>query len=179
MGWFKRIKDGIITPTKEKKETPEGLWYKCPKCNHVTPTDEHTANLAVCLECGFHARISSADYFSMLFDDGNYEELNANMTSGDPLEFQDTKKYVDRVAASQKKTGLADAIRTGVGTLDGKPLCCIRGANSDLLSVDTLAEMVRRRPDMIVAEVPDRAHIPFLDEPEAVLALRTWLGELA
>ncbi|WP_433989669.1 2-(acetamidomethylene)succinate hydrolase (plasmid) [Pseudoseohaeicola sp. NH-UV-7] len=63
--------------------------------------------------------------------------------------------------------------------LDGKPLCCIRGANSDLLSVDTLAEMVRRRPDMIVAEVPDRAHIPFLDEPEAVLALRTWLGELA
>ena len=62
--------------------------------------------------------------------------------------------------------------------LAGKPLCCIRGANSDLLSPETLAEMVRRRPDMIVAEVPDRAHIPFLDEPEAVLALRTWLQEL-
>ncbi len=62
--------------------------------------------------------------------------------------------------------------------LAGKPLCCIRGANSDLLSAATLAEMERRRPDMIIAEVPDRAHIPFLDEPEAVLALRTWLQEL-
>lgn len=59
-----------------------------------------------------------------------------------------------------------------------KPLCCIRGANSDLLSAETLAEMERRRPDMIVAEVPDRGHIPFLDESEAVLALRTWLQEL-
>ena len=62
--------------------------------------------------------------------------------------------------------------------LAGKPLCCIRGANSDLLSKATLTEMERRRPDMIVAEVPNRAHIPFLDEPEAVLALRTWLEEL-
>lgn len=61
--------------------------------------------------------------------------------------------------------------------LAGKPLCCIRGANSDLLSPETLAEMERRRPDMIVADVPDRAHIPFLDEPQAVLALRTWLQE--
>ena len=122
MGWFKRIKDGIITPTKEKKETPEGLWYKRPKCNHVTPTDEHIANLAVCSQCGFHARISSADYFSILFDDGNYEELNAAMTSSDPLDFVDTKNYADRITASTKKTGLADAIRTGVGLLDGRPL---------------------------------------------------------
>ncbi len=60
-------------------------------------------------------------------------------------------------------------------TFDGLPLCAIRGANSDLLSADTLAEMQRRRPDMIAAVVPDRAHIPFLDEPEAVAALRTWI----
>ena len=60
-------------------------------------------------------------------------------------------------------------------TFDGLPLCAIRGANSDLLSADTLAEMQRRRPDMIAAVVPDRAHIPFLDEPEAVAALRAWI----
>lgn len=64
-------------------------------------------------------------------------------------------------------------------TMAGKPLCCIRGANSDLLSPETFAEMERRRPDMVTAQVPDRAHIPFLDEPEAVLALRTWLQELS
>ncbi|MCT4558197.1 MAG: alpha/beta hydrolase [Pelagimonas sp.] len=60
----------------------------------------------------------------------------------------------------------------------GLPLCCIRGANSDLLSQDTLDEMLRRRPDMIAVNVPDRAHIPFLDEPEALDALTRWLGML-
>lgn len=59
--------------------------------------------------------------------------------------------------------------------LDGLPITLIRGANSDLLSVATAAEMRRRRPDMGFAEVPDRAHIPFLDEPEAIAALRAWL----
>ena len=58
--------------------------------------------------------------------------------------------------------------------LDGLPLACIRGANSDLLSAETLAEMARRRPDMIVAEVPGRGHVPFLDEPEALEALNEW-----
>lgn len=58
--------------------------------------------------------------------------------------------------------------------LEGLPLACIRGANSDLLSAETLAEMARRRPDMIVAEVPGRGHVPFLDEPEALEALNEW-----
>lgn len=58
--------------------------------------------------------------------------------------------------------------------LAGLPLACIRGANSDLLSPETLAEMVRRRPDMIVAEVPGRGHVPFLDEPESLEALNEW-----
>ena len=59
--------------------------------------------------------------------------------------------------------------------LAGLPLCVIRGANSDLLSRETLAEMARRRPDMIAAEVPGRGHVPFLDEPQALAALWTWL----
>jgi len=62
--------------------------------------------------------------------------------------------------------------------LAGLPLCVIRGANSDLLSRATLTEMMRRRPDMVVAEVPGRGHVPFLDEPEALDALRHWLGEM-
>lgn len=62
--------------------------------------------------------------------------------------------------------------------LIGKPMAVIRGANSDLLSADTVAEMARRAPDLIVADVPDRAHIPYLDEPASVAALRTWVERL-
>jgi pimeloyl-ACP methyl ester carboxylesterase len=62
--------------------------------------------------------------------------------------------------------------------MSGLPLACIRGANSDLLSPETFAEMKRRRPDMIAVDVPDRGHIPFLDEPESLNALRRWLDML-
>lgn len=122
MGWFKRIKEGITTSTKDKKETPEGLWYKCPECNTVVSMDEHTANLWVCEECNYHDRIGSTEYFSILFDKGKFTEINKNMTSGDPLKFVDTKKYPDRIRAGQKKTGLKDAIRTAYGKLDEKPI---------------------------------------------------------
>lgn len=121
MGWFKRIKEGIRTPTKEKKETPEGLWYKCPKCNHVVAHDEFEERLHVCL-CGFHEKIDSATYFKILFDNNNFKELNPNLTSADPLEFTDTKKYTDRIQATQKSTNLKDAIRTAVGKVDNQDL---------------------------------------------------------
>jgi acetyl-CoA carboxylase carboxyl transferase subunit beta len=119
MGWFKRIKEGIVTPTKEKKETPEGLWYKCPECKAVMTTEDHSKNLWVCSSCEYHEKIGSEAYFSVLFDEGKYKELDANLSSGDPLKFNDTKKYEDRIIATQKKTNLKDAIRTGVGKVEG------------------------------------------------------------
>lgn len=63
--------------------------------------------------------------------------------------------------------------------LADKPLCCIRGAGSDLLTAKTLSKMQTRRPDMIATTVADRGHIPFLDEPEALHALKTWLDQMA
>ncbi|HKL39628.1 MAG TPA: acetyl-CoA carboxylase, carboxyltransferase subunit beta [Cryomorphaceae bacterium] len=122
MGWFKRIKEGITTSTKDKKETPEGLWYKCPKCSTVVSMDEHIKNTYVCSNCDHHDRIGSAEYFSLLFDGGKFTEFNRSMSSADPLKFQDTKKYPDRVKAGQKKTGLKDAIRTAHGKSDGREL---------------------------------------------------------
>ena len=122
MGWFKRMKEGIITPTKEKKETPEGLWYKCPDCKNVVPSEDHTENLWVCGECGHHQRIGSEEYFELLFDDNKFVELNTLITSSDPLEFEDTKKYSDRIVASQKKTKLKDAIRTSYGKVNGQDI---------------------------------------------------------
>jgi len=120
MGWFKRQAEGIKTSTKDKKETPEGLWYKCPKCQTVVTSEDHIKNVYVCERCSYHDRIGSEEYFQIFFDEGKYKELDKKITSGDPLKFEDTKKYVDRVKETQKKTGLTDAIRTAHGKIDGQ-----------------------------------------------------------
>ncbi len=119
MSWFKRNKEGITTSTSEKKETPEGLWHKCPNCKTVFTESDFANNLYVCDRCSYHERIGSEEYFQILFDNSEYTEIDANLTSGDPLNFEDTKKYLDRVASSQKSTGLTDALRTAYGKLDG------------------------------------------------------------
>ncbi|MEP7169771.1 MAG: acetyl-CoA carboxylase, carboxyltransferase subunit beta [Bacteroidota bacterium] len=117
MSWFKRIKEGITT--REKKETPEGLWYKCPSCKAILTTKEHSDNLFVCVKCNFHERIGSAEYFEILIDNNKFTEMNVDMTSADPLNFVDTKKYADRIVDTQKNTGLRDAIRTVYGKING------------------------------------------------------------
>jgi acetyl-CoA carboxylase carboxyl transferase subunit beta len=122
MSWFKRIKEGITTSTKEKKETPEGLWYKCPSCKHIATSQEHESNLFVCSQCDHHQKIGSKEYFELIFDNNEFIELNANLISGDPLKFTDTKKYTDRIRDSIKKTELKDAIRTAKGKVNGNDL---------------------------------------------------------
>ncbi|MCD6555802.1 MAG: acetyl-CoA carboxylase carboxyltransferase subunit beta [Bacteroidales bacterium] len=117
IGWFSRIEQGIITDTKDKKEIKEGLWYKCPECKKIIPTEDHEANLNVC-ECGYHARIPALKYFEILFDNNKYKELFNNLSSADPLEFVDTKNYKDRIKATQKKTGLKDAMTVVTGEID-------------------------------------------------------------
>ena len=119
MVWFKRKDKKVITETKDKKEIPEGLWYKCPKCKVVVSTDEHQNNLWVCHNCNHHERINSVEYFSILFDEQNFTELDANMTSSDPLNFEDTKKYSDRLNATIDKTGINDAVTTAYGKMNG------------------------------------------------------------
>lgn len=119
MGWFKRDKEGITTSTSEKKETPEGLWSKCSRCKTLFTAEDLEKNFYVCDRCSNHERIGSEEYFQILFDDGKYKELDEKLSSGDPLSFEDTKKYVDRVKATQKNTGLSDAIRTAAGKMDG------------------------------------------------------------
>jgi len=119
--WFKRIKKGITTPTKEKKETPDGIWFKTPAGN-VVETNELKENDYVVPADDYHKRIGSEEYFSILFDNNLFVELNADLASGDPLKFTDTKTYKDRYKAAQKKTGLTDAIRTAHGKVNGEDL---------------------------------------------------------
>jgi acetyl-CoA carboxylase carboxyl transferase subunit beta len=119
MGWFNRIKEGITTSTHEKKETPDGLWSKCPKCKTIVTSEEHKKNLHCCINCNYHNRIGSTEYFEILFDNNKFIELDKEMTSLDPLKFKDKKKYPDRVKDMQKKTGLKDAVRTAHGKIKG------------------------------------------------------------
>lgn len=121
MAWFKRKDKGIQTPTEAKKDTPKGLWYKTPS-GKIIDTEELKRNLYVSPEDGYHVRIGSKEYFELLFDDNKFEELNAKLTSKDPLKFEDTKKYPDRLKAAQDKTKLKDAVRTAVGKSLGKDL---------------------------------------------------------
>lgn len=116
MDWFKRIKEGITTRTEEKKETPDGLWIKCPKCKVIVTNEEHTKKLYVCENCNYHSRIGSSEYFNILFDN-KYTEINKNITSLDPLKFKDKKTYSERIKVMQQKTRLKDAIRTAYGKL--------------------------------------------------------------
>ncbi len=121
MAWFNRQDKKIQTPTTQKKEVPDGLWYKTPK-GTIVHMRELRNNSYVSPEDDFHVKIGSKEYFEILFDNNEFTELDADMTSADPLSFVDTKKYPDRVVSSQKKTQLKDAVRTAQGKINGLPI---------------------------------------------------------
>lgn len=121
LDWFKRKDKGITTPTESKKDTPKGLWHKTPT-GKIIDTDELEGNSWISPEDDYHVRIGSKEYFQVMFDDNKYKELFADIESKDPLKFQDTKKYTDRLKEAQKKTKLKDAVRVAVGKSKGKDL---------------------------------------------------------
>ena len=121
MGWFKRLKDGIQTATKFKKETPDGLWHQCVKCNTTNTMKELRENFFKCPNCNYHERIGSHDYFDILFD-GKYEEMFSELESVDYLGFRDVKPYDERIQAAKKKTQLPEAISVAMGKINRKPM---------------------------------------------------------
>lgn len=116
MSWFKR-KDSNIQ-TDKKKDMPEGVWVKVPTTGDTIHRRELEENLWVDPLSGYHFRIGSKEYFSFLFDKGNFKEIADDILPADPLDFEDRKKYKDRLAQTQKNSGLTDACRVGVGKLD-------------------------------------------------------------
>src|SRR5215470_9545255 len=117
--WYRRIRKGITTSKAEKKETPEGLWSKCPECNYICTTTELKENLFVCPKCNYHHRIDSDEYYDIVFDDKEYSELFDNITSKDFLGFTDLKPYQKRLDEIHAKTDLKDSMRVAVGKLNG------------------------------------------------------------
>jgi acetyl-CoA carboxylase carboxyl transferase subunit beta len=118
MPWFKRTDKGIQTPTEAKREVPDGLWFKSPG-GKIIHTRELKNNAYVVPEEEYHVKIGSKEYFEILFDNNEFTELDANMESGDPLKFVDTKAYPKRIKETQAKTELKDAVRTGYGKMNG------------------------------------------------------------
>ncbi len=121
MAWFKRTDKGIKTSTAEKKDTPDGLWFKTPS-GTIVHTRELKSNAYVSPTDDFHVKIGSKEYFEILFDQNEFTELDEGMKSGDPLKFVDTKSYASRIEATITKSELNDAVRAAYGKMNGVDL---------------------------------------------------------
>ncbi|MBK7870196.1 MAG: acetyl-CoA carboxylase carboxyltransferase subunit beta [Saprospiraceae bacterium] len=121
MGWFRRLREGIQTATRNKKEAPEGLWYQCKECKETSTMKELKENFFKCPSCNYHVRISSRDYFSLLFD-GSYDEFFGNLRAKDMLGFSDLKPYPKRLEETIKKTRLSEAMTVAKGKVNKRPL---------------------------------------------------------
>lgn len=119
--WFKRKLKGIITPSREKKETPDGFWYKTPSGDVIEKT-ELKENIFVTPKEGYHVRIGSKEYFDIIFDDQKFKLIADDLIPKDKLNFTDKKRYIDRIKDSKKKTGLNDAMRAAYGKTSGEPI---------------------------------------------------------
>lgn len=120
MAWWNRTKQNI--EEQQTRDMPDGLWLKCPDCDEMIYKRDLEENLYTCPKCNKHFRIGSNQYIAILLDTGSFVELDADLVSADPLEFVDEKPYTTRLAEGRRKTGLADAIRTGTGTINGEQL---------------------------------------------------------
>lgn len=118
--WFRRKKKPEAQSGEERAvRVPEGLWTKCESCGQIMFSQTVAENGQVCPKCNYHFRISARDRLDSLFDEGAYEEFDAEISPLDPLEFKDTKRYGDRLVAYQRQTGLKDAIINARGTMGG------------------------------------------------------------
>jgi acetyl-CoA carboxylase carboxyl transferase subunit beta len=120
MAWFTRDKPAVKRDDGEKRVRTEGLWLKCEKCGQIVWRKALEDNFQVCPKCGHHGRLDARTRLAMLFDEGKFEEFDERLASTDPLLFVDSKKYSDRLAASQEATHLRDAIISAGGNLNGR-----------------------------------------------------------
>ncbi len=157
--WFKRIKKNILTSSNDKKEVPDGLWFKCPGCKKTSTVNEISEHAWVCPNCNHHNRIDAAEYFDIIYDNGATELLFEQIVSKDQLGFVDLKPYKDRIVDAQKSTGLKDAMTVGVGEINGKKLV-IAAMNFAFIGGSmgsVVGEKIARAIDYSIAN-----HIPFM-----------------
>ena len=121
MAWFRRDKPKIEDTANDEERTvkTEGIFVKCQECESPLYKRELIESLQVCTHCNYHFRLPARDRLASLFDDGDYERLDEEVMSADPLEFVDTKPYKDRIEAAKESSGLPEAIVSGKGEVAG------------------------------------------------------------
>ncbi len=122
MSWFKRLKEGVTTATKSKKDVPEGLWFQCKQCKETSTSKDLKENFYKCPKCDYHSLIGSEEYFHILFDDENFKRLFDDLVSVDVMKFTDLKPYQRRIEETRAKTGLNDAMAVAEGKVQGQKL---------------------------------------------------------
>src|SRR5262245_22853205 len=118
MAWFKKTRKPIAAAAEKPSRVPEGLWVKCPECSQLIYKKDLEQNLSVCPKCSHHFRIGAAERLKALFDDGRYDQHFTNLTSTDPLQFTDTKKYRERLSKTVAATGMDDAVIVATGRIE-------------------------------------------------------------
>ncbi|MBP7377894.1 MAG: acetyl-CoA carboxylase carboxyl transferase subunit beta, partial [Pyrinomonadaceae bacterium] len=121
MSWFRRDKPKIEGPEEDEERTvrTEGIFVKCPECDNALYKRELKESSEVCTHCDYHFRYPAEGRLKDLFDDGRYEKLDEEVTSGDPLNFTDSKAYKDRIVQAKELSGLPEAIISGKGMVGG------------------------------------------------------------
>ncbi len=122
MSWFKRLKEGVTTATKSKKDVPQGIWFQCKSCKEASTAKELQENWYKCPKCDYHSQIGSLEYFEILFDENAHKRLFDDLASVDFLNFTDLKQYSQRITDTMTKTGLNDAMAVAEGKVHGHKL---------------------------------------------------------
>jgi acetyl-CoA carboxylase carboxyl transferase subunit beta len=120
MAWFRRKRESEKADKTVK--IPEGLWVKCDSCKEIIYRKEIEKNLKVCPKCNYHFRISAKERIQFIADEGSFVEFDGDLSSNDPLKFNDKVSFMDRLNDNRAKTGLNEAIINGNATINNRPV---------------------------------------------------------
>ena len=180
MSWFRRIERGL--KGDDKRDLPDGLWRKCDACGEIMYERVIERNVWSCMKCGHHFIISGRQYASILADKGTFEEMDAGMRSTDPLGFKDSKKYVDRIRASTKKTGLNEAVVSGTCAIGDHPAVVVSSSGGARMQEGILSLMQMAKTSAWLTRLSDQGlpYISILTHPTTggVTASFSMLGDI-
>ena len=146
-------------PPREKRGVPGGLWLRCTDCGEMIFRKEAERLTNVCPECGYHMYLSAHGRIRAVLDEGTFEEWDANLAPTDPLQFEDKKKYEDRIAAEQKRTGLSDAVLTGTGMVRARRVAF--GVTDSAFIMGSMGSVVGERLTRLVERATEE-HLPLI-----------------
>ncbi|WP_066292498.1 acetyl-CoA carboxylase, carboxyltransferase subunit beta [Bacillus sp. FJAT-29937] len=152
----KKKKYATIPSEAAKQDVPEGIMTKCPNCKKIMYTKELMKNLKVCMHCQYHHSMDSGERVDSFLDEGSFEELNAGMISENPLNFPD---YIEKIEKDRKKTGINEAVVTGIGTVNGHQI--VVSIMDSTFRMGSMGSVVGEKITLAI-EKADELSVPFI-----------------